>query len=70
MTRRGRKAGLLYPQIERRIQNTVRSYPGASTHEVAVKAKVSWSTANKYLRKLRSKKKVRSRKVGRKVIWF
>ena len=68
--RRGRKKGRLYPQLEKKIHNAVKRYPGASTHEVALRSKVSWATADKYLKSLRREKKVKSRKRGTKTIWI
>ena len=68
--KRGRKKGLLYPQLKTKIQGTVKKYPGASTHEVASRAGVSWATAYKYLKASRRDKKVRSRKRGTKTIWI
>ena len=67
---RGRKKGLLYPQIETKIRQTVKQHPGASTHEVATKSRVSWATADKYLKDLRREKKLRNRRVGKKSVWF
>jgi len=70
LTRRGRKKGRLYPQIRDRIHKTVKKYPGASTHEVSIRANVSWSTARKYLGTLKKNRKVKSRKRGKKSIWY
>lgn len=67
---RGRKKGRLYPQIEKKVYNAVRKYPGASTHEVSTKTGISWSTADKYLRTLRRKKKIEGRKRGTKSVWY
>lgn len=68
--RRGRKKGRLYPQLQKKIHNTVKKYPGASTHEVASRAGVGWATSDKYLKALRRAKKVKSRKRGTKTIWI
>jgi len=67
---RGRKKGRLYPQIKERVYKVVKKYPGASTYEVSIKANVSWSTAQKYLRTLKRNGKIKSRKRGKKSIWF
>ena len=67
---RGRKKGRFYPQIERRVNKVVDKYPGASTHEVSTKAKVSWSTAKKYLSESKKKGRIKSRKRGKKTIWY
>ena len=45
--RRGRRKGMLYPQIKSKINRIVKRYPGASTYEVALRAKVGWGTAKK-----------------------
>lgn len=68
--KRGRKKGRLYPQIKKRVYKVVKKYPGASTHEVSMRARVSWSTSKKYLRTLRKDRKVKSRKRGKKSIWY
>lgn len=68
--RRGRKKGRLYPQLKTKIKNTVKKYPGASTHEVALRSGVGWATADKYLKSLKRDKKVKSRKRGIKTIWI
>jgi len=68
--KRGRKKGLLYPQLKSEIGETVKKYPGASTHEVASRANVGWGTADKYLKALRKEKKITSRKRGKKTIWI
>jgi len=67
---RGRKKGRFYPQIERRVNKAVDKYPGASTHEVSMKARVSWSTAKKYLNISKKKGKIKSRKRGKKTVWY
>jgi len=67
---RGRKKGRVYPQIERGIHEVVNKYPGASTHEVSTRARISWSTADKYLKALRRKKKIEGRKRGSKSVWY
>jgi len=61
---------MLYPQIKSKINRIVKRYPGASTYEVALRAKVGWGTAKKYLMALKAEKKFRSRKRGKKLIWF
>jgi len=68
--KRGRPRGLIYPQIEQRIRKVVKRYPGCSTFEVSKKARVSWTTSRKYLKRLERKGVIKSRKVGRKRIWF
>ena len=68
--RRGRKRGRLYPQIQKKVLEVVKRYPGASTYEVATRANVSWSTAVKYLKVLRRSGKVKSRRRGKKTIWY
>jgi predicted transcriptional regulator len=70
MSKRGRKKGLLYPQVKTKVLSTVRKYPGASTNEVADKAKVGWDTAKKYLRSLEKSKKVKGRKSGNRTVWI
>ena len=67
---RGRKRGRLYPQIKDKVYEIVKKYPGASTHEVSLKARVSWSTARKYLYALKRNGKIKSRRRGKKSIWF
>ena len=67
--RRGRKKGRLYSEVKTNIHGVVKKYPGATTNEVALKAKVGWPTADKYLRALRHENKVKSRKVGNRTIW-
>jgi len=67
--KRGRKSGKYYPEIKTKIKNTLKRYPGASTHEVAEKAKIGWATADRYLKKLSREKTVSKRKVGRKTVW-
>jgi len=68
--RRGRRKGLLYPQIQRRVKEVVKRYPGASTFEVAKRANISWATAKKYLNTLRVRGEIRKRKVGKKTVWY
>lgn len=68
--RRGRKKGRLYPQLQKKIFDTVKKYPGASTHEIATRARVGWATSDKYLKELRRENKVKSRKRGVKTIWI
>ena len=68
--KRGRKKGRLYPQVKERVRKTVRNYPGASTQEVASKARIAWGTADKYLKVLKREKKVNSRQRGNRKIWF
>lgn len=67
--RRGRKKGRLYPQLRTKVEGVVKKYPGASTHEVASRANVSWVTADKYLGSLYRDKKIKRRKRGNKTIW-
>lgn len=69
-SKRGRKKGRLYPQLKSKIRNTVKNYPGASTHEVASRANIGWGTADKYLKALHREKKIKSRKRGTKTIWI
>lgn len=68
--RRGRKKGMLYPQLKTKVEKVVKNYPGATTHEVASRARISWATAKKYLGTLKREKKVKSRKRGNKTIWM
>lgn len=68
--KRGRRKGMLYPQIKTKIRRTIEKYPGASTNEVASRAGVGWTTAKKYLNVLKREKKVKSRKRGSKTIWI
>lgn len=70
MSKRGRRRGLLYPQVKTKVLGAVRKYPGASTNEVADRAKVGWDTAKKYLRSLEKDKKVKGRKSGNRTIWI
>lgn len=67
--KRGRKSGKYYTDVKSKIMTTLSRYPGASTHEVAERAKIGWATSDRYLKKLEREKKVSKRKVGRRTAW-
>ena len=70
MSTRGRKKGRFYPQVKNEVHKVVDEYPGASTNEVAEKAKIGWDTAKKYLKQLEKENKVKSRTRGNGKKWF
>ena len=65
-----KKSGFTPEKYEEEILGLLGNYPFMSTSEICDKLNMGYETGLKYLERIHSSKKVKSRKVGNRQFWF